>query len=48
MRRAADGVPGEFAAGMRATVASFKNFSAPRCFPILAALLFDPSVVDIR
>jgi hypothetical protein len=25
-----------------------KNFSAPRCFPILAALLFDLSLVDIR
>jgi hypothetical protein len=26
----------------------FKNFRSPRCFPILAALLFDPAKVDIR
>jgi hypothetical protein len=48
IRRAADGVPGEFAGGLRATVAGFKNFRSPRCFPILAALLFDLGIVDIR
>jgi hypothetical protein len=37
---------GEFA-GVRAC-SGFKNFKSPRCFPILAALLFDPEKVDIR
>jgi hypothetical protein len=41
-------MPGEFAAGAGAAVAGFKNFKSPRCFPILAALLFDPAKVDIR
>jgi hypothetical protein len=43
-----DGLPGDFAGGVRAIVVGSKNFSAPRCFPILAALLFDPGLVDIR
>jgi hypothetical protein len=39
-RRAADGLPGEFAP--LCAVRRAKNFTTPRCFPILAALLFDP------